>query len=126
MDNKQKLKYIALGAVIMLIGMGVGSTLTTPLVAQHNGVFDTITCREIKVVDKTGKRIAFLGRQVGDVLGIPYADNAFIIYGRDEDEAIHLSCDEESNLFSVNKPGGKNGFNVLTGKTLTGCRSSNL
>ena len=60
MNHKEKLGYIGLGAVIMLIGRSVGSNLITPLVAQRNGVFDTITCREIKVVDKTGEAKIYL------------------------------------------------------------------
>ena len=55
MSHKIKLGYIGLGAVIMLIGMGVGSTLTTPLIAQRNGVFDEITCRYLKVVNQSGE-----------------------------------------------------------------------
>ena len=60
MNHKEKLGYIGLGAVIMLIGMSVGSILTPQLVVQHNGVFDTITYREIKVVDKTGEAKIYL------------------------------------------------------------------
>ena len=68
MNTPQKMKYTALGAVIMLIGMGVGSTLTPPLIAQRNSVFDTITCRTLKVVDKVGKeKVALIAYENGEV-----------------------------------------------------------
>ena len=38
----------------MLIGLAVGTIVSPPLIAQRNGVFDKITCREIEVIDKDG------------------------------------------------------------------------
>ena len=55
MNHKQKLGYTVLGAVIMLIGIGVGSIVCPPLVAQRNGVFDEIVCSKLTVVDEMGK-----------------------------------------------------------------------
>lgn len=37
MNYKQKLRYKLLGAVIMLVGIGTGSIISPPLIAQHNG-----------------------------------------------------------------------------------------
>ena len=55
MNHKQKFGYIVLGAVIMLIGMGIGSTFfPPPLIAHQDSVFDTITCRNLGVVDENG------------------------------------------------------------------------
>lgn len=52
MNHKQKLGYMALGAGIMLVGLVIGAIVSPPLIAQRNGVFDKIVCREIEVVDK--------------------------------------------------------------------------
>ena len=66
MNHKQKLVYMALGALIMLIGMGVGSTFfTPPIEAQQDGFFNHITCRELKVVDKNGKEVILLDSREG-------------------------------------------------------------
>ncbi len=37
MNYKQKLRYKLLGAVIILVGIGTGSIISPPLIAQHNG-----------------------------------------------------------------------------------------
>ena len=62
MNQKQKLGYRALGVGILAIGIIVGQWVTPDIEAQNNGMFDKITCRELEVVDKTGKKIAFLGK----------------------------------------------------------------
>ena len=56
MNHKQKIGYTALGAFIMLIGIGIGTIVVPPLTAQHNGTFDQIECREILVCDPDGNR----------------------------------------------------------------------
>ena len=60
MNHKQKFIYTALGAVIMLLGIGVGSIVSPPLIAQRNAVFDEITCRSLKVVNENDKRCIWL------------------------------------------------------------------
>ena len=55
MNHKQKFGYMALGALVLAIGIIIGQGMTPSIEAQHNGVFDKITCREIEVVDKSGK-----------------------------------------------------------------------
>lgn len=52
MNYKQKLGYTVLGAVIMLVGFGVGSVVSPPLVAQNSGVFDEMTCSKLTVRDE--------------------------------------------------------------------------
>ena len=51
MNHRQKLGYTALGALIMLIGLAIGSIVAPPLTAQSDGVFDEILCRKLTVVD---------------------------------------------------------------------------
>jgi hypothetical protein len=55
MNHKQKLGYIVLGAVIMLVGIGIGVVVSPPLIAQRNEVFGEIECTKLTVVDKSWK-----------------------------------------------------------------------
>ena len=50
----QKFLYIALGAVIMALGIIIGQFVTQDIEAQANGVFDKIQCREPVVVNEHG------------------------------------------------------------------------
>ena len=61
MTYKQKLGYTILGAAIMLVGLGLGAIVSPPLVAQRNGVFDTIQCKQIEVVDNEGNNVILMG-----------------------------------------------------------------
>lgn len=54
MNRKQKLGYMVLGAVIMAVGMGLGTVLSPPLIVQRNGVFDEIWCKSLTTVDEKG------------------------------------------------------------------------
>ena len=56
MNHKQKLGYMALGAGILTLGITIGQIITPHIEAQQNGLFDTITCRELKVVDQNGQQ----------------------------------------------------------------------
>ena len=60
MNYKQKLGYMALGAGILALGIIIGQWGTPGIEAQSNGVFDEITCRSLKVVDKHGKNAIWL------------------------------------------------------------------
>ncbi len=98
MNHKQKLGYMALGALIMLIGMGVGSTFfTPPIEAQSNGLFNEITCRKLTVVDKNGKRAIELDSN--DKLG-----NGISIYDQNEKTAIWLKSADYGNGISIYNP----------------------
>ena len=114
MNHKQKLGYMALGAGILALGITIGQFITPSIEAQSNGVFDKITCKEIEVVDTTGRRIAFLGREGKDLMGTRLKKNAFIIYDMDGEEAVVLSGGEEVNGLSIRTTEGKDAFNLLT------------
>ena len=88
MNHKQKFGYTLLGAGIMALGITIGQFMTPDIEAQSNGVFDKITCRELEVVDKTGKKIAFLGRGASS-LGIK--GNVFEIFDKNGKPSIKLS-----------------------------------
>ena len=55
MKRKICVRSMVLGAGIMLIGLAVGAIVSSPLIAQQHGVFDTIICRNLGVVDENGK-----------------------------------------------------------------------
>ena len=55
MKRKVCVRSMALGAVIMLVGLAIGAIVSPPLVAQRAEVFDEIECSKLTVVDKHGK-----------------------------------------------------------------------
>ena len=56
MKRKICVRSMALGAVIMLIGLAVGAIVSPPLIAQRNDVFGDIQCTGLTVVDKNGNK----------------------------------------------------------------------
>ena len=60
MNYKQKLGYTCLGAAIMLIGIGVGSIVSPPLIAQRNGVFDEVNCSRLSIFDESKREVITL------------------------------------------------------------------
>lgn len=93
MDFKQKLGYIILGAVIMLVGIWVGSLVSPPLIAQGDGVFGEIKCAGLTVVDEHGKTMI---RLEADLF-----KNAVVVYNKVGEEAIRLIADINSNNICV-------------------------
>ena len=79
MNYRQKLGYTVLGAVIMLVGLNVGSILSPSLVAQNNGVFDEIECSVLRVINKNGNPAILLGSVEEDMNVI--TTGASLIYG---------------------------------------------
>ena len=59
MNYRQKLGYMAVGGVLMLIGMVAASIITPNLVAQKD-VFGEITCTKLKVSDANGNPVVVL------------------------------------------------------------------
>ena len=93
MNHKQKLGYMALGAGILAIGIIIGQVITPNIEAQQNGFFDTITCRELKVVDKNGKTAIRLSTFLGA--------NGVSILDKKGKLAIALSSSEAYNTVSI-------------------------
>ena len=56
MKQKVSIRDMALGAVIMLIGLAVGVIVSPPLIAQRNEVFGEIQCTGLTVVDEAGNK----------------------------------------------------------------------
>ena len=94
MNYKQKLGYMALGAGILAIGIIIGQVITPDIEAQSNGVFDTITCREIEVIDKDGETT------------IRVQDGAVSVHGKDG-RGAEMRTDEHGGRIEVyGKDGG--------------------
>ena len=93
MNRKQKFGYTFLGALIMLVGIGVGAIVSPPLVAQRDGVFGEIECTKLRVVDKAGKTaIGLTASEDGNVI---------VVFDKAGKTAIGLTASEDGNLVSV-------------------------
>ena len=105
MNHKQRLGYTVFGAVIMLVGITIGQFITLNIEAQHNGVFDEITCRRLKVVDKAGKKAINLNAAEDA--------NAIIVYDKTGEPAILLGARESENSVFVRYKGGKGTIKLM-------------
>lgn len=79
----EKLQYMVIGAVLMAVGIGIGSIFTTPIVAEKDNVFDEITCRQLVVVGKDDTTRIILNTDFND----PGRIN---IYNENSDRRIFL------------------------------------
>lgn len=135
MNHRQKLGYMALGAGILAIGIIIGQWTTPGIEAQNNGVFDEITCQELRVVTESGKVGIRLGSGFGgNVISInnKFSRSAMLffvndymsrisIYDNEEKESLRFDALKGYNALTVrNKLGGGN-----TGVKLTTSTSMN-
>ena len=86
MNYKQKLGYMVLGAVIMLVGMGAAFVLSPPLSAHDT---EYIVCKGLTVVD--GKRNKAIRLMVGE------NRNYIIVYDKTGKKAVGLHTDGTGN-----------------------------
>ena len=111
MNHKQKLGYIVLSAVIMLIGIGVGSIVCPPLIAERNSVFDEIQCSKLTVVNEMGKaaiRLAALKTSNSVMVHDSDERKASIAISDDNGKyAVHLAAGETRNRVIVYDANGK-------------------
>ena len=106
MNYKQKLGYTVLGAVIMLIGLGLGAIVSPPLIAQRNGVFDEIECSKLTVVDRSGERAIDLST---NLLG-----NTITVYDREGNQRVGLLVDDESSIVYLKNKLGNTGVGLAS------------
>ena len=109
MNHKQKLGYMALGALILAIGITIGITIgqfiTPNIEAQQNGVFDEITCRQLTVVDENGEVVIALG-------SIKHWGNGIAIYDSNGKMAFRLYSDKSGNHIRISNPFGETAFTL--------------
>ena len=134
MKYREKLGYIALGGVLMLVGM-LAAGLSSPIGAVNNApdaVFGTITCRELKVVEADGVervRIRTLvpgnsglgsggmvsvmgkgGQEQVNIVGIDDDGGAVSVMNKDETAQIHMDTDKNGGrIFAF----GRNGTTIM-------------
>ena len=107
MNHKQKLGYTVLGAVIMLVGLGIGAIVSPPLIAQRNGMFDKITCRELVVTDENGnKAIALVSTEE--------AGNGIITYNPTGEPTVVLVATEQQSEVSISNRMGTKAISLLS------------
>ncbi len=131
MNHRQKCFYTALGAVIMLIGMGVGAIVSPPLIAQREGVLGEIQCAGLTVVDMSGEPAIVLradealgnGVVIHNPAGAPavlfVADetgNSIAVAGKSGEPALLLRTSELANRVIVRNPSGNDGVRLSAGK----------
>ena len=100
MNQKQKCFYTALGAVIMLIGIGVGAIICPPLIAQKGDVLGEIQCTGLTVVDMAGNPVIVL--RTDETLG-----NGIVIHNPQGTPAVLLVADETGNNLAVADKSGE-------------------
>ena len=131
MNHKQKCFYTALGAVIMLIGLGVGALVCPPLIAQRQDVFGEIQCTGLTVVDILGEPAIVLrtdenlgnGVVIHNKAGTPAllfvaneAGNSVAVTDKLGEPAVLLRTSELANRVIVRNPSGKDGVRLSAGK----------
>ena len=131
MNHKQKCFYTALGAVIMLIGMGVGAILCSPLIAQRTDGLGDLKCSSLTVVDALGEPAIVLrtdetlgnGIVLYNPSGIPaglfVADdtgNSVAVTEKSGEPAVLLRTSDLAHRVIVRNPSGKDGVRLSAGK----------
>ena len=131
MNQKQKCFYTALGAVIMLIGIGVGAIICPPLIAQRADGLGDLKCTSLTVVGTSGEPAIVLradetlgnGIVIHNPQGTPavllVADdtgNNLAVADKSGEPAVLLRTSELANRVIVRNPSGKDGVRLSAGK----------
>ena len=93
----QKFRYTILGAVIMLLGIGLGAIISPSLIANPKTTrLDEIICSKITVVDENGK--------VGVVLFATGEINGLVINEKNTaNKAVTIASNKAASVISVQK-----------------------
>ena len=106
MQLRNKLSYIALGGLLMLIGMLTSSVFMPNLFAQRD-TFGEIECTSLRVVDANGKTRVWLSAE--EFIEIDYEDESSIVKAieastyddRDDDVKVRVIGNEEAGRVIV-------------------------
>ena len=109
MNHKQKLGYTVLGAVIMLVGLGLGAIVSPPLIAQRNGVFDEIECSKLTVVDKNDK--------LAIILAANEDENGIVLLNQAGTMSARLSADKDGSSLGLFNAEGEQSIALLGTET---------
>ena len=131
MNPKQKCFYTALGALIMLIGIGVGSIVSPSLIAQRESMMGDLKCTSLTVVGMSGEPAIVLrtdetlgnGVVIHNPAGTPavlfVADaigNSVAVADKSGEPAVLLRTSELANRVIVRNPAGKDGVRLSAGR----------
>ena len=110
MNHKQKLGYMVLGAVIMLVGLGLGAIVSPPLIAQKYNLFDEIRCSKITVADKYDKPAIVLSSDEA-------TGNGIVLFNQAGKQAAILHASEDGNSLGIYNPAGKHAVSLGSSET---------
>ena len=99
MNRKQQLGYTFLGSVIMLIGLGLGSIMSPPLIAQSGLNVGDVECASLTVVDENGRDAI--------VLAPTDSGNGMTILDSSGKQAILLLSSDDANIINIYNNKGK-------------------
>ena len=131
MSHRQKCFHTVLGAVIMLIGIGIGVIVSPSLIAQSGDVLGDLECTSLTVVDMSGAPAIVLradetlgnGVVIYNPAGTPavlfVADetgNSVAVADQSGEPAVLLHTSELANRVIVRNPAGKDGVRRSAGK----------
>ena len=117
MNHRQKLGYTALGAIIMLIGLGIGTIVAPPLTAQRDPTIEHIQCASLTIVDENGQPALQLSSD-GDGDGDSHLNyltiyqpggkqHAIDIFAMTQSTGVMINNENERPvIFLTNKPDG--------------------
>ncbi len=140
MNHKQKCFYTALGAFIMLVGLGVGALICPPLIAQREDVLGDLKCTSLTVVDMLGQPAIVLrtnenlgnGFVIHNSAGTPAVlfvtdetGNSVAIADKSGEPAVLLRTSKLANRVIVRNPSGKDGVRLSAGKVTNRVTVSN-
>ena len=111
MNYKQKLGYIVLGAVIMLVGLGLGTIVSPPLIAQKDGALDEIQCSKLTVVDKAGQPAIVMGTD-------EESRNTITLFNQAGKEVVHLYAAKQQTSVKISRPSGTQAIHLFGAKRL--------
>ena len=116
MKRKVCVRSMVLGAVIMLVGLAVGAIVSPPLIAQKNGVFDKITCRELEVLDENGNLAIVLSTELISRDNEPKANGVLVLDKQHNGGGIKLICGAQKNWINVSGEGATESINLSVGE----------
>lgn len=105
MNFRQKLVYAMFGALLALAGVLFGSIISPPLIAQNNGVFDTVVCKGLSVVDKAGNPRIMLGMGEHSSIGILNETGKIVAY---------LADHKNGSILMLNLPSGESAVGFVS------------